>query len=98
MHYNLHPPDKTPVLARLISPGSQESAASLTVIVGNVRFFSNGEATAATTVEKVFAGRMALRQVSDAKGSKWATVLYVRENLDAFNRTYRQICDSLRIE
>jgi hypothetical protein len=39
-----------------------------------------------------------MRHIVDSDGLLHVEVIYHRENLPAFNRTYRQICNSLRIE
>jgi hypothetical protein len=97
--YVLVPSDNRPKLIRQLFPCESEDAfASVEIdqpgsdpsweqarLAGNKRFEEGG-----------VLGVIRLTKTSD--GKVYASVKYCRENHSAFNRTYKQICNSLRIE
>jgi hypothetical protein len=92
--------DKRPSLLRRLLPTSSEGVAGMTVHIQEYILGTNPPGgTLLVGVDGVRRKwHHAIRVVADPHSSVFASVEYSRTNLPAFNRTYRQICNSLRIE
>jgi hypothetical protein len=97
--YQLTPVDRTPAFLRWIFPRKPEIA-DLTIIYGQPKNKDFEWALYRPGIERFespphhFSIKYALRREADI----WAMVEYRRTDLHAFNATYKQICDSVRIE
>lgn len=96
--FQMSPVDGTPSYLRWIFPYKPEQA-DLTIIFGQPKdnpfdwsLYGNG-------IQKfdMPPHRICIKYALRRKAGVWAFAEYRRTNLPAFNRTYRQICDSLQI-
>jgi hypothetical protein len=95
--YVFTPVDERPAVLRWFLPQKCDNA-QLTVFVTN-GYKPGGEEVYHDTQLYDYEGTNSARKdvLALSKSGK-ATVVYFNDNLSAFNRTYRQICNSLRIE
>jgi hypothetical protein len=96
----LTPIDMTPGIMRWMFRADAE-AASMTVMVNRSPPGLSGSfdwQTDVGTVEWRSGEHAAVRDVNSSHNKMVARITYLRTNLPAFNRTYKRICNSLRIE
>jgi hypothetical protein len=93
--YSISPRDKRPALLRSILPRMLEKAGLTIAVAHNVAGLHK-----APDIETHQIGGMQLADTYFMRkdANVWVSSTYFRTSLPAFNRTYRQICNSLRIE
>jgi hypothetical protein len=98
--YKLASADRRPELIKRIFPRTQETTS---LIIRVYRRSADTTDMRDTGIRKTidprpFHASEAVRVIISPDAKTDVTVEYVRSNLPAFNRTYRQICNSLRID
>jgi hypothetical protein len=93
--YSILPRDKRPELLRRILPRALEKAGLSIAVAHNVAGLHKGPDIATRQITGM---QLADKYVIRKDANIWVSSTYYRSNPPAFNRTYRLICKSLRIE
>src|SRR5258708_1276183 len=93
----LSPGDRRPTLVRRFFPQTPEGAFAI-VQMGHATQFQWPNDSGISTELSERAMLASTRSLSRRASHDFASITYARSNRSAFNRTYKQICNSLKIE